>query len=154
MKLQRALSIFAASIFIGAMSAQSAAAQSAAPKLTEEQAHAIGVDAYVYLYPLITMDITRKQLSNTDKGFGRGPMNAFSNVPAYPPASDKSVVRTNYDTLYSLAYLDMLRRRRFDPLRILRQLELVDNPVTQIGPPARWCHEEVSGLRAGGAPAG
>jgi hypothetical protein len=109
MKQQRAVSIFAASIFVGAMSAQSAVAQSAAPKLTEEQAHSIGVDAYVYLYPLITMDITRRQLSNTDKGFGRGPMNAFSNVPAYPPASDKSVVRTNYDTLYSLAYLDMLK---------------------------------------------
>ena len=73
------------------MSVHSVVAQDAAPKLTEEQAHAIGVDAYVYLYPLVTMDITRKQLTNTDKGFGRGPMNAFHNVPAYPPASDKSV---------------------------------------------------------------
>src|ERR1700733_8695763 len=77
--------------------------------VTEEQAHAIGVDAYVYLYPLITMDITRKQLTNTDKGFGRGPMNVFHNVPAYPPADDKTVVRTNYDTLYSIAYLDLLK---------------------------------------------
>jgi hypothetical protein len=59
-------------------------ASAADPKLTEEQAHAIGLDAYVYLYPLITMD-TRKQLTNTTEGFGRGPMNAFSNVPAYPP---------------------------------------------------------------------
>jgi hypothetical protein len=77
--------------------------------VTEQEAHAIGVDAYVYLYPLITMDITRKQLTNTDKGFGRGPMNVFHNVPAYPPASDKSVVRTNYDTLYSITYLDLLK---------------------------------------------
>src|SRR4051812_832919 len=77
--------------------------------VTEQEAHAIGVDAYVYLYPLITMDITRKQFTNTDKGFGRGPMNVFHNVPAYPPASDKSVVRTNYDTLYSIAYLDLLK---------------------------------------------
>ena len=77
--------------------------------VTEQEAHAIGVDAYVYLYPLITMDITRKQLTNTDKGFGRGPMNVFHNVPAYPPASDMSVVRTNYDTLYSITYLDLLK---------------------------------------------
>src|SRR5258706_12081778 len=77
--------------------------------VTEQEAHAIGVDAYVYLYPLVTMDITRKQLTNTDKGFGRGPMNVFHNVPAYPPASDKSVVRTNYDTLYSITYLDLLK---------------------------------------------
>jgi hypothetical protein len=74
----------------------------AAEPITEQEAHAIAVDAYVYLYPLVTMDVTRKQLTNTDKGFGRGPMNAFSNVPAYPPASDKTVVRTNYDTLYSI----------------------------------------------------
>src|ERR1700730_6438902 len=78
--------------------------------VTEQEAHAIGVDAYVYLYPLITMDIARKQLTNTDKGFGRGPMNVFHNVPAYPPASDKSVVRTNYDTLYSITYLDLLKK--------------------------------------------
>jgi hypothetical protein len=77
--------------------------------ITEQEAHALGVDAYVYLYPLVTMDITRKQLTNTDKGFGRGPMNVFHNVPAYPPASDKSVVRTNYDTLYSITYLDLLK---------------------------------------------
>jgi hypothetical protein len=102
-------STFVIGILVGSMSAQSAFAQGAPPKLTEEEAHAIGVDAYVYLYPLITMDITRKQLTNTDKGFGRGPMNAFHNVPAYSPASDKSVVRTNYDTLYSITYLDLLK---------------------------------------------
>ena len=96
-------------LFMGLLGAQPLAAQGTAPKLTEEQAHAIGVDAYVYLYPLITMELTRRQLTNTDKAFGRGPMNAFHNIPAYPPASDKSVVRTNYDTLYSIAYLDMLK---------------------------------------------
>jgi hypothetical protein len=99
----------AVGILFGAMGVQSVLAQGTAPKLTEQEAHAIGVDAYVYLYPLITMDITRKQLTNTDKGFGRGPMNVFHNVPAYPPASDKSVVRTNYDTLYSITYLDLLK---------------------------------------------
>src|SRR6202048_4695984 len=107
--MRKAFSIVAASILVGALGGQSAVAQDAAPKITEEQAHAIGVDAYVYLYPLITMDIARKQLTNTDKGFGRGPMNVFHNVPAYPPASDKSVVRTNYDTLYSITYLDLLK---------------------------------------------
>src|SRR5258708_27758835 len=77
--------------------------------VTEQEAQAIGVDAYVYLYPLVTMDISRKQLTNCDKGFGRGSMNVFHNVPAYPPASDRSVVRTNYDTLYSITYLDLLK---------------------------------------------
>lgn len=107
--MYRISSVLVGAAFMGLLGAQPVAAQGAPPKLTEEQAHAIGVDAYVYLYPLITMEITRRQLTNTDKGVGRGPMNAFHNFPAYPPASDKSVVRTNYDTLYSTAYLDMLK---------------------------------------------
>src|SRR5258708_12885404 len=72
--------------------------------VTEQEAHAIGVDAYVYLYPLITMDITRKQLTNSDKGFGRGPMNAFSNVPPYPPAPDKPVPPPNYHPPYPIPH--------------------------------------------------
>jgi hypothetical protein len=76
--------------------------------LTGDQARAIGVDAYIYFYPLITMDLTRKQSINIDKPeFGRGPMNTFVNVPAYPPADFKGVVRSNFDTLYSIAWLDL-----------------------------------------------
>jgi hypothetical protein len=77
--------------------------------LTEQQAHAIGVEAYLYFYPLITMDVTRKQFTNFEPGkeIGRGPMNAIWNVPAYPPASDKGVVRYNFDTLYSVGWLNM-----------------------------------------------
>jgi hypothetical protein len=77
--------------------------------LTEQQAHAIGVDAYVYFYPLVTMDLTRRQFTNIEPGkeIGKGPANMFINVPAYPPADFKGVVRTNFDTLYSTAWLDM-----------------------------------------------
>jgi hypothetical protein len=77
--------------------------------LTEQEAHAIGVDAYLYLYPLVTMDITRMQSTNIEPGkeFGKGPMNAFTNVPVYPPGDFKGVVRVNFDTLYSIAWLDM-----------------------------------------------
>jgi hypothetical protein len=77
--------------------------------ITEQQAHAVGVDAYLYFYPLVIMDITRKQSSNIepDKEFGKGPMNAFTNVPTYPPGDFKGVVRPNFDTLYSIAWLDL-----------------------------------------------
>jgi hypothetical protein len=34
-------------------------------------------------------------------------MNMFVNIPAYPPADLKLVVRVNFDTLYSLAWLDL-----------------------------------------------
>src|ERR1700741_3036250 len=82
----------------------------AQPAITEQEAHAIGVDAYLYFYPLITMDVTRKQLTNIEpgKGFG-GPMNTFANVPAYPTAADRAVVRPNFDTLYSSGWLDLTK---------------------------------------------
>jgi hypothetical protein len=82
----------------------------AQPSVTEEEAYAIGVDAYLYFYPLISMDITRKQLSNVEpgKGFG-GPMNTFVNIPEYPTAGVKAVVRPNFDTLYSSGWLDLTK---------------------------------------------
>jgi hypothetical protein len=81
-----------------------------AEAINEQQAHAIGVDAYLYFYSQVTMDLTRKQLTNVEpgKGFG-GPMNTFANVPAYPTAEDRAVVRPNFDTLYSSAWLDLTR---------------------------------------------
>jgi hypothetical protein len=81
----------------------------AAEPITEQDAHAIGVSAYLYFYPLVTMDLTRKQLSNIEPGKepGRGPMNTFSNFPTFPPADFRTVVRPNFDTLYSSAWLDL-----------------------------------------------
>jgi hypothetical protein len=77
---------------------------------TEQEAYAIGVDAYLYFYSLVTMDITRKQISNIEpgKGFG-GPMNSFVNLPEFPPADLKTVVRPNFDTLYSSGWLDLTK---------------------------------------------
>jgi hypothetical protein len=81
------------------------------PALTEDQALAIATDAYLYFYPLITMDLTRKQFTNIEPGkeFGKGPANMFVSIPAYPPADFKGVVRTNFDTLYSIVWLDLTK---------------------------------------------
>ena len=82
---------------------------SAQTPISEQEAHAIGVDAYLYLYPLVTMEITRRVSINAEPGkeVGKGPMNLFNNVPTYPPADFKAVVRPNFDTLYSSAWLDL-----------------------------------------------
>ena len=79
--------------------------------ITEQEAHAIGVDAYLYFYPLITMDVTRKQSTNIEPGkeIAKRPMNMFVNVPTYPPADMRLVVRPNFDTLYSVAWLDLTK---------------------------------------------
>ncbi len=77
--------------------------------LSAQEAEEIGVNAYLYFYPLVTMDVTRRQMTNLESGKkpGYGPMNEFSHVREYPPADMKVVVRPNFDTLYSIAWLDL-----------------------------------------------
>lgn len=84
-------------------------APSAAQSISAEEAHAIATEAYVYFYPLVTMDVTRKQLNNSDPKTGGigGPPNTFDNIQAYPTADMRAVVRPNFDTLYSSAWLDL-----------------------------------------------
>src|SRR5271169_3055626 len=96
------------SLLISPALSLAAQAQSA---ITEQEAHAIGVDAYIYLYSRMAASASRKQSTNIEPGkeFGKGPMNMFINVPEYPPANFKGVVRSNFDTLYSIAWLDLTK---------------------------------------------
>lgn len=74
-----------------------------------QEAQNIAQEAYIYLYPLVTMDVTRKQFLNLDSKtsvFG-GPANAFTHIRAFPTAEMRAVVRPNFDTLYSSAWLDL-----------------------------------------------
>jgi hypothetical protein len=83
----------------------------AAP-ISEQEAYEIGVEAYVYAYPLVTMELTRRQVTNverTGRTPGRGPMNSLIHLRAYPDGAYRDVVRPNFDTLYSMAWLDLER---------------------------------------------
>jgi hypothetical protein len=55
------------------------------------------------------MDLTRKQMINADPKVNPagGPTNAFTHIRAFPPANLRVVVRPNFDTLYSSAWLDL-----------------------------------------------
>lgn len=79
--------------------------------INPQEAHDIAVNAYLYFYSPVTMDLTRKQLTNTAPGKGSigGPMNTFANIDAYPSADMRAVVRPNFDTLYSSAWLDLTK---------------------------------------------
>lgn len=80
--------------------------------LESETPYDIGVETYTYLYPLVLMDVTRRQLTNVtevDLETNRGPANVFVNCPTFPDADFRAVVRPNFDTLYSSAWLDLVR---------------------------------------------
>lgn len=80
-------------------------------RIGEQEASDIGIEAYVYFYPLLSMDVTRRVMSNVPAGVkdGFGPANAFHHMKAFPTADFREVVRANFDTLYSIAWLDLTR---------------------------------------------
>ena len=84
-------------------------AQTSTAGLPTAEIEAIAVEAYVYLYPLVTMDVTRRQSINAEPGkiVGHAPANMFAHIRAYPGADFRGVVRPNFDTLYSSCWLDL-----------------------------------------------
>ena len=80
-------------------------APSARPRValpgSADEAEAIARDAYIYLYPLVLMEVTRRQFLDA------GPANRFSHLRSFPTAHPGAVVRPSLDTLYSAAWLDL-----------------------------------------------
>jgi hypothetical protein len=66
------------------------------------------VDAWLYGYPLLSVDVTARQSTNVaaPRGF-QAPINQIASLRAFPDASFTSVVAPNVDTLYSSAFLDL-----------------------------------------------
>jgi hypothetical protein len=95
-------------LFSASLLATLHAPASAQTAITEQDAHAIGVQAYMYFYSLVTMDLTRKQLTNVERPEGiHTPLNTFSSLREYPSADMRVVVRPNFDTLYTSGFLDL-----------------------------------------------
>jgi hypothetical protein len=82
----------------------------AADKLSEKEAAEIGVEAYIYGYPLVTMEYTRRVMTNVGiPKDNHAPMGMFYNAKTYPDASFRDVTAPNADTLYSTAWLDLAK---------------------------------------------
>jgi hypothetical protein len=76
--------------------------------LTQEEALKLGTEAYIYGYPLITMEMTRRVMTNTEAPKdNRAPMGQLFNAREYPTAAFRDVTAPNADTLYSFAWLDV-----------------------------------------------
>jgi len=77
-------------------------------KKNHDRIHDIGIQAYIYAYPMIMMEITRRVSTNVETPTGfLAPMNQFAHLRAFPDHTFREVVRPNADTLYSIVWFDV-----------------------------------------------
>ena len=77
-----------------------------APGLAE--AVSTATDAYIYGYPLVTMDMTRKRFTNVaSPDAAHAPMGQLLKLRTYPAVDNHAVTAPNADTLYTMAWLDL-----------------------------------------------
>ena len=68
----------------------------------------LATDAYIYGYPLVTMEMTRRVMTNVAAPEAtRAPMGQFVLMREYPDATFRDVTAPNADTLYTTAWLDL-----------------------------------------------
>lgn len=71
---------------------------------------ALATDAYIFGYPLVTMEMTRRVITNVAAPVGtRGPMGQIIKLRKYPDASFRDVTAPNADTLYTTSFFDVGR---------------------------------------------
>jgi hypothetical protein len=77
--------------------------------ILSDDVRTLASEAYVYLYSLVTMEATRRQLINAapEAKPAAGPPNEFHHLREFPAADFRAVVRPNFDTLYSSAWVDL-----------------------------------------------
>jgi hypothetical protein len=73
---------------------------------TLDEIKEIAFDYYVYAFPLILMEMTRRLGTNvaTTSRLPKAPMNQFAHLATFPNANFTDVVRPNADTLYSVMF--------------------------------------------------
>lgn len=84
-------------------------------EVDRDRAEEIGGEAYTFLYPLVLMERTRLQMTNVAEPGdrpGRGPADRFTHIREFPAGDFKDVVKPNFDTLYSPAWLDLREEPR------------------------------------------
>jgi hypothetical protein len=80
------------------------------PKVSKEQAAEIATAVYIYGYPLVTLEMTRRVTTNTAAPAGmRAPMGQFAHAREYPSTTYRDIPGANADTLYSPAWLDLAK---------------------------------------------
>ncbi|MGB2666526.1 MAG: DUF1254 domain-containing protein [Candidatus Acidiferrum sp.] len=72
-----------------------------------EEALSIAQDAYIYGYPLVTIDMARKQMTSVATANAENaPMEQILKLRTYPAVDNHAVTAPNADTLYTITWLD------------------------------------------------
>jgi hypothetical protein len=100
--------VLAAALAVAVLGASAPSART--DELTQKEAFDLAKEGYIYGYPLVTMDMTRRVMTNVAlPKDDHAPMGQFFNARSYPDASFRDVTAPNADTLYSTAWLDLSR---------------------------------------------
>lgn len=78
-------------------------------KLSDEAIVQAVHDAYMSVYPLVTMEITRRAFTNVARATvsGYAPVNQFGHKCVYPDAAYRQVTNPDVDMYYSSAFIDL-----------------------------------------------
>ena len=83
-----------------------------ADSTTQESVLSDAVDAYIYGYPLVVTEMTRRVLTNVRvPGPQSAPMGQFAHYRTFPTPTTQDIAGSNVDTLYSIAWLDLSKGR-------------------------------------------
>ncbi len=70
--------------------------------------HKIVREAYLFGYPLVTLDMTRRQETNVPvPDDAHAPMGQLIKLRAYPAVDNRGAAAPNADTLYTMVWLDV-----------------------------------------------
>ena len=97
MKLVKGTMLCLAALITILIAVYSSAMAADTPKATDVDD--IAVEAYIYAYPLVTVELTRRRLTNVVAPEGtQAPMGQFARLRTYPNASYRDVTAPNADT--------------------------------------------------------
>src|SRR5215510_2901567 len=80
--------------------------------IREEVAYLLGMEAYVYGYPLVMMDVTREVLTAAPAPNAEGtaaPINQLAKMPHYVDPNFKNVVRISLNSLWTTGFVDLAK---------------------------------------------
>ena len=104
-------------------------AAAAAPRMSEQELRDTAIDAYVYAYPMVLMELARRQATAVQSpADGKAPMNQFGHKTAFPDPTAAGTPWPSADALHSSLWFDVSRA----PLIVRCPMPAAATPVSAL----------------------